>query len=77
MTTIHVRHPLRIDLHALLLHHPTPTIDLGIQSYDDSTRNFLEAVTEYKHRAMTATPGAGEKADPRQDGRGGERDGAV
>jgi kinetochore protein Spc25 len=53
MTTIHVRRPLQINLHALL-HQQTPSIDLGVQSYEDSTRNFLEAVTKYKHRAMTA-----------------------
>jgi hypothetical protein len=55
VTTIHICHPLQINLHAMLfLHHQTPTIDLSIQSYEDSTHNFLKAVTKYKHRVMTA-----------------------
>jgi kinetochore protein Spc25 len=52
MTTIHVRRPLQINLHALL-HQQTPAIDLGVQFYEESTRNFLEAVTKYKMTAIT------------------------
>lgn len=53
MTNIHVRRPLQINLHALL-QQQAPTIDLGIESYENSTRNFLEAVAKYKNRSMTA-----------------------
>ena len=53
MTNIHVRRPLQINLHALL-QQQTPTIDLGVESYENSTRNFLEAVAKYKNRSMTA-----------------------
>ena len=52
MANIHVRRPLQINLHALL-QQQAPTIDLGVQSYENSTRNFLEAVTNYRNRAMT------------------------
>ena len=52
MANIHVRRPLQINLHALL-QQQAPTIELGVQSYENSTRNFLEAVTNYKNRAMT------------------------
>jgi kinetochore protein Spc25 len=52
MTNIHVRRPLQINLHALL-QQQVPTIDLGVQSYENSTHNFLEAVTKYKNRAIT------------------------
>jgi len=52
-TTIHVRRPLQINLHALL-QQQAPTIDLGVESYENSTRNFLEAVAKYKNRSMTA-----------------------
>jgi len=51
MTSIQARRPLQINL-AALLQQPNPTIDLGIQSYEASTRNFLKAVTNYKNRAM-------------------------
>jgi hypothetical protein len=53
MTNIHVRRPLQINLHALL-QQQAPTIDLGVESYENSTRNFLEAVAKYKNRSMTA-----------------------
>jgi len=48
----HVRRPLQVNLQALL-QQQNPTIDLGVQSYETSTRNFLKAVTNYKNRAMT------------------------
>src|SRR6266545_296773 len=51
MTSIQVRRPLQINL-AALLQQSNPTIDLGIHSYENSTRNFLKAVTNYKNRAM-------------------------
>jgi hypothetical protein len=44
MAAIHIRRPLQINLHALH-HHQTPCVDLGVQSYENSMRNFLEAVT--------------------------------
>lgn len=50
---VHVRRPLQINLHALL-QQSNPTIDLGVQSYESTTRNFLKAVTNYKNRAMAA-----------------------
>jgi hypothetical protein len=53
MTNVHVRRPLQINLHALL-QQSNPTIDLGVQSYESTTRNFLKAVTNYKNRAMAA-----------------------
>lgn len=51
MANVHVRRPLQVNLHALL-QQPNPTIDLGVQSYENTTRNFLKAVTNYKNRAM-------------------------
>lgn len=48
-------HTLRlpqIDLGALLAQQH-PTIDLRVHNYDNSTRNFLKALTSYKNRALT------------------------
>ncbi|CAA7268447.1 unnamed protein product [Cyclocybe aegerita] len=46
------RRPVQVNLQALLA-QPNPTIDLGVQSYETSTRNFLKAVANYKNRAIT------------------------
>ncbi|KDR72538.1 hypothetical protein GALMADRAFT_252669 [Galerina marginata CBS 339.88] len=48
-------HSLRlpqIDL-AAILSQQHPSIDLRVQTYDNSTRNFLKALTNYKNRAIT------------------------
>jgi kinetochore protein Spc25, fungi type len=42
----------QIDL-ATLLAQDNPSIDLKVQNYETSTRNFLKAVTDYKNRAIT------------------------
>ncbi|PPR02258.1 hypothetical protein CVT24_011607 [Panaeolus cyanescens] len=41
----------QIDLEAILSQQ-NPTIDLRLQPYENSTRNFLKAVTSYKNRAI-------------------------
>ncbi|KAF9041297.1 chromosome segregation protein Spc25-domain-containing protein [Panaeolus papilionaceus] len=41
----------QIDLEAIL-QQQNPTIDLRLQPYENSTRNFLKAVTSYKNRAI-------------------------
>ncbi|KAI0317921.1 hypothetical protein OF83DRAFT_1118983, partial [Amylostereum chailletii] len=46
-----VRTP-QIDL-AALLSAPNPSIDLKLESYEASTRNFLKAVTNYTNRSVT------------------------
>ncbi|KAF9522731.1 chromosome segregation protein Spc25-domain-containing protein [Crepidotus variabilis] len=51
MSNVHVRRPLQINLQ-VLLQQQHPTIDIGLQSYENSTRNFLKAVSNYKNRAM-------------------------
>ena len=47
-------HTLRlpqIDLAAVLT-QPNPEIDLKLEVYESSTRNFLKAVANYKNRAL-------------------------
>jgi kinetochore protein Spc25 len=41
----------QIDLTAVLT-EPNPQIDLGLEAYESSTRNFLKAVANYKNRAV-------------------------
>ncbi|KAG5642570.1 hypothetical protein DXG03_002557 [Asterophora parasitica] len=48
----HVLRLPQIDLAATLA-APNPAIDLRLQSYETSTRNFLKAVSNYKNRAIT------------------------
>ncbi|KAJ7773170.1 chromosome segregation protein Spc25-domain-containing protein [Mycena metata] len=43
--------PPQIDLSAVLA-DPNPRIDLKVQSYETSTRNFLKAVANYKSRTI-------------------------
>lgn len=42
----------QIDL-ASVLSQSHPSIDLRVQTYENSTRNFLKALTSYKNRAIT------------------------
>jgi kinetochore protein Spc25, fungi type len=42
----------QIDL-AAVLKDPNPHIDLKTNSYDNSTRNFLKALTTWKNRSMS------------------------
>jgi len=42
---------VQIDLKALLS-QPNPHIDLGIQEFEASTRNFVKAVSNYKNRSV-------------------------
>jgi kinetochore protein Spc25, fungi type len=44
--------PPQIDL-ATILAQQTPQIDLRINLYDNSTRNFLKSVTNFKHSAIS------------------------
>jgi kinetochore protein Spc25, fungi type len=46
-----LRHP-QIDLAAVLT-QPNAHIDLRLEVYESSTRNFLKAVANYKNRAIT------------------------
>ncbi|KAF9561426.1 hypothetical protein CPC08DRAFT_664366 [Agrocybe pediades] len=41
----------QIDL-AALLSQPNPAIDIRVHTYENSTRNFLKALTSYKNRAI-------------------------
>ncbi|KAF8895178.1 chromosome segregation protein Spc25-domain-containing protein [Infundibulicybe gibba] len=51
MTTLnHLRLP-QIDLTSVLA-EPNPHIDLRIQAYENSARNFLNAISSYKNRAI-------------------------
>lgn len=43
--------PPQIDLKALLA-QPNPHIDLKLQAYETSTRNFIKAVSNYKNRSI-------------------------
>jgi kinetochore protein Spc25 len=43
--------PTQIDL-ASILSQPNPTIDLRLQAYEASTRNFLKAVSNYGNRGI-------------------------
>jgi kinetochore protein Spc25, fungi type len=43
--------PPQIDL-AMLLEQQNPQIDLRIQAYETTTRNFLKAVTSFKNKAI-------------------------
>ncbi|KAJ7767966.1 chromosome segregation protein Spc25-domain-containing protein [Mycena maculata] len=52
MTTTVLRVP-QIDLSAVLAEQ-NPHIDLRVQSYETSTRNFLKAVASYKTRTMAS-----------------------
>jgi kinetochore protein Spc25 len=47
-----VLRPPQIDL-ATVLAEPNPQIDLRLEVYESSTRNFLKAVGNYKNRAVT------------------------
>ena len=48
----HVLRPPHIDLSAIIAQQ-NPSIDLRVHVYENSTRNFLKALTAYKNRAMT------------------------
>lgn len=48
----HVLRVPKFDLSALLSQQ-NPQIDLNIEYYEASTRNFLEAVANYTHKAQT------------------------
>ncbi|KAF8899825.1 chromosome segregation protein Spc25-domain-containing protein [Gymnopilus junonius] len=48
----HVLRPPQIDL-AGILSQQHPNIDLRTSAYENSTRNFLKALTNYKNRAIT------------------------
>lgn len=52
ITMNHVLRPPHIDLSAIITQQ-NPSIDLRVHVYEDSTRNFLKALTAYKNRAMT------------------------
>lgn len=47
----HVLRAPQIDL-ASVLAAQTPQIDLRLQTFESSTRNFLKAVSKYKNRAI-------------------------
>lgn len=42
----------QIDL-ATILSHQHPSIDIRAETFDNSSRNFLKALTGYKNRAIT------------------------
>lgn len=48
----HVQRPPHVDLSAILTQQ-NPSIDLRVHVYENSTRNFLKALTVYKNRAIT------------------------
>ena len=48
----HLPRPPHIDLSSILTQQ-NPYIDLRIHTYENSTRNFLKALTTYKNRAIT------------------------
>jgi kinetochore protein Spc25, fungi type len=48
----HVLRAPHVDLSALLA-QKNPSIDLRLHVYENSTRNFLKALTTYKNRAIT------------------------
>ena len=48
----HVLRPPHVDLSSILTEQ-NPSIDLRVQAYEKSTRNFLKALTTYKNRAIT------------------------
>ena len=48
----HVLRPPHVDLSSILTQQ-NPSIDLRVHDYDNSTRNFLKALTTYKNRAIT------------------------
>lgn len=52
MPPSHVLRPPQIDLQ-VLLEQQNPHIDLQLEAYEKSTRNFLKAVSNYKTRAIT------------------------
>jgi len=39
---------------AAILSHQHPSIDLRVETFDNSSRNFLKALTGYKNRAITS-----------------------
>ncbi len=51
MSPAHVNRVPHIDLQSLLT-APNPHIDLRLDPYETSTRNFLKAVVNYKSRAI-------------------------
>lgn len=52
----HVLRPPHIDLSAILTQQ-NPSIDLQVHVYENSTRNFLKALTAYKDRVITIISG--------------------
>jgi kinetochore protein Spc25 len=48
----HVLRSPHVDLSSILTQQ-NPSIDLRVHVYENSTRNFLKALTTYKNRAMT------------------------
>jgi kinetochore protein Spc25 len=48
----HVLRPPHVDLSSILTQQ-NPSIDLQVHDYENSTRNFLKALTTYKNRAIT------------------------
>jgi len=42
----------QIDL-AAILSHQHPSIDIRVETFENSSRNFLKALTGYKNRAIT------------------------
>jgi hypothetical protein len=49
----HAHRVPHIDLQSLLA-APSPHIDLRLEAYEQSTRNFLKAVANYKSRAINS-----------------------
>ena len=47
-----VPRPPHVDLSSILTQQ-NPSIDLRVHVYENSTRNFLKALTTYKNRAIT------------------------
>lgn len=43
----------QVNLSAVLAQE-RPSVDLRLHTYENSTRNFLNALTDYKNRAVTA-----------------------
>ena len=48
----HVLRPPHVELSSILTQQ-NPSIDLRVHDYENSTRNFLKALTTYKNRAIT------------------------
>ncbi|CAL1696858.1 unnamed protein product [Somion occarium] len=52
MVQTHVGRVVKLDL-ASVLAQPNPHLDLRLEAYETSTRNFLKAVSNYTQRAVT------------------------